>query len=593
MGLNKREVNVDLCVAGGGIAGTFAAIFAARQGVKVALVGERPVLGGNASGEIRMWICGAQQKGYRESGLNEELNIKNYHYNPDKNPYLFDLTLLGLVKAEKNIELLLNATVHAAETDGDTIKSVTAYQMTTQTEITVNAKYFADCSGDSILAPLTGAAFMQGRDSKAETGESMMHYGGEGDDKTMGNSLLIQARYVGKPVKFTAPDWAEKVPAEKLKSKGTCLTSPWENFWYLELGGNDDTIRDAEKINSRLMALCLGVWDTIKNSGEFDADEYDLGFFGFLPAKRESRRMTGDYVMTACDIVAGGKFPDTVAYGGWSLDDHNPDGFDGTESNHAIPLDRTYGIPYRCLYSKNIRNLFFAGRNISMTHLAMSSARVMGTCGTLGEAVGAAVSVALRHGVNPREAGEFISEIQNILLENDCFLAHVGREVPLPTKTAALYCARVENLEALRNGVDRNTPGENNAARVYNGAPVIYDFGETDGKEQMIERVKIVFDSDFERETFGDIPYPEKIHSMRCNVTPDSPTLFVPKTLAKSFAVTGEKSNGEQVMLYETDRNLVRNFLLPVRDAYRKIMLVINSNYGDTEITPVFSFDVK
>lgn len=590
MGLNTRAVKADLCVVGGGIAGTFAAISAARQGVKVALVNERPVLGGNASSEIRMWICGAQQNGYRESGLNEELNIKNYYYNPDKNHYLFDLTLLGLVRAEKNIELILNATIHAAKTDGDTITSVTAYQMTTQTEITVTAKYFADCSGDSILAPLTGAAFAIGRESKAETGESMMYYGGAGDDKTMGNSLLIQARYVGKPVKFTAPDWAEKVPAAKLKSKGTCITSPWENFWYLELGGNDDTIRDSEKLNARLMALCLGVWDTIKNSGEFDADEYDLGFFGFLPAKRESRRMIGDYVMTACDIVAGGKFDDIVAYGGWSLDDHNPDGFFGTESNHAIPLERAYGIPYRCLYSKNIENLFFAGRNISMTHLAVSSARVMGTCGTLGEAVGAAASVALRHGVTPRAAGEFIGEIRDILLENDCFLPYISREISLSTRTATLDCARVENLEAIRNGFDRNLPGEDNAARVSNNSPVIYDFG---GEERYIERVKLTFDSDFDRETLGDIPYPEKIHSMRCNVTPDSPTLFVPKTLAKSFSVVGEKLSGEKVALYETDLNLSRNVLVPVRAAFRKITLTIRSNHGDTAVTPVFAFDVR
>lgn len=589
MALEKKEIRADLCVVGGGIAGTFAAIFAARQGVRVALVNERPVLGGNASSEIRMWICGAQQKGCRESGLGEELNIRNYYYNPDKNPYLFDVTLLGMVKNEKNIELLLNSTVHSAETENGVIKSVTAYRMTTQTEITIRAKYYADCSGDSILAPLTGAEFMRGRESKAETGEQMMFYGGEGDDKTMGNSLLIQARYVGKKVKFTAPSWAEKVSAEKLKSKGTCLTSPWDNFWYLELGGNYDTIADAEKLNARLMALCLGVWDTIKNSGEFDADEYDLGFFGFLPAKRESRRMRGDYVMTACDIASGGAFPDVVAYGGWSLDDHNPDGFDSPEGNHAIPLDKPYGIPYRCLYSKNIGNLFFAGRNISMTHLAMSSARVMGTCGTLGEAVGAAAAVALRHGVSPREAAGYIGEIQSLLLENDCFLPHVNREASPVAKAATITCPHSENLAALRGPLERNLPGENNAAYIENGAPVTCDLG----KARFVERVRLVLDSDLERDTFGGVDYCEKIHSMRCNVLPDSPTLFVPKTLAKAFELVGERENGEIVTLYSTDKNLARNVLVPVAAELKRITLTIKSNYGDSPVTPLFTFDVK
>ena len=182
MALEKKEIRADLCVVGGGIAGTFAAIFAARQGVRVALVNERPVLGGNASSEIRMWIC-------RESGLGEELNIRNYYYNPDKNPYLFDVTLLGMVKNEKNIELLLNSTVHSAETENGVIKSVTAYRMTTQTEITIRAKYYADCSGDSILAPLTGAEFMRGRESKAETGEQMMFYGDDGQQSADSGSL--------------------------------------------------------------------------------------------------------------------------------------------------------------------------------------------------------------------------------------------------------------------------------------------------------------------------------------------------------------------------------------------------------------------
>lgn len=363
MSLETKYVKTDLCVIGGGMVGINAAIIAARLGLKVVLIHERPVLGGNASGEIRMWICGVQNYTYRETGLSEEINIENYFYNPTKSYPLWDALLYGKVQKEKNITPLLNCTCFDAKMNQGTIQSVTAYQMSTQTLYEVQAKYFADCSGDSILAPLTGADFRWGRESREEFNEPMQTHE-QADDKTMGNSCLIQARKTSRKTTFRAPDWAEKVSVEKLKSKGVDLSNSYENFWYIELGGVLDTIKDAENINKRLIALCLGVWDTIKNSGEFDADYFELEFLGFLGAKRESRRMLGDYVLTANDIMDGKVFEDTVAYGGWPLDDHNPEGFDGDKSNYTIVVKKPYGIPYRCLYSKNVENLFFAGRNM-------------------------------------------------------------------------------------------------------------------------------------------------------------------------------------------------------------------------------------
>ena len=408
MSLNEKILYADLCVVGGGIAGTYAAITAARLGLKTVLIHERPVFGGNASGEIRMWICGAQQRLYKEAGLQEEFEIANYYFNPSKNHYLNDALLYRAVEREKNLTALLNCTCFAADMQSAKIQSVTAYQMTTQTLYRVQAKYFADCSGDSILAPLTGAHYMYGREAAEEYGEHTERPHAVRDRKTMGNSLLIQARDVGHKVQFTAPDFAEKVSVQKLKEKGLSLEKTSENFWYIELGGNVDTIAEAETLNRRLLALCLGVWDAIKNSGEFNADNFDLEFLGFLPAKRESRRMKGDYVLTANDILSGGNFADTVAYGGWGLDDHNPDGFDGKESNYNQVVHNVYGIPYRCLYSENIENLFFAGRNISVTHLASSSARVMGTCGCIGQAVGAAAFVAKKiRFIAPRGGGAY------------------------------------------------------------------------------------------------------------------------------------------------------------------------------------------
>ena len=609
MSLNEKILQADLCVVGGGVAGTYAAITAARLGLKTVLIHERPVFGGNASGEIRMWICGAQQRLYKEAGLQEEFEIANYFFNPTKNHYLNDALLYRAVEREKNLTALLNCTCFAADTQpadmqsGDTqpadtqnakIQSVTAYQMTTQTFYKVQAKYFADCSGDSILAPLTGAHYMYGREAAEEYGEHTERPHAVRDRKTMGNSLLIQARDVGHKVQFTAPDFAEKVSVQKLKEKGVSLEKTSENFWYIELGGNVDTIAEAETLNRRLLALCLGVWDTIKNSGEFNADNFDLEFLGFLPAKRESRRMKGDYVLTANDILSGGSFGDTVAYGGWGLDDHNPDGFDGKESNYNQVVHNVYGIPYRCLYSENIENLFFAGRNISATHLATSSARVMGTCGCIGQAVGAAAFVAKKYDLSPRAAGEHIAEIQQQLLALDCYLPGVVREVSGICKEASLsVCGEnAANIERLRDGVDRNTETVQTGVKLKNGAATIYEF-ET---PQKINGVKIVFDSDFLRETVGTNDECEKYHSTRCNILKNSPVLRVPQTLAKSFIVTGETAAGEKVTLFETDRNLKRNVLLPLdkktENAYKKIALTVRENYGKTNETNVFTFEI-
>lgn len=571
------------------MAGVFAAITAARLGLKTVLIHERPVFGGNASSEIRMWICGAQQRLYREGGLQEELDIENYYFNSSKNWYLFDSVIYGAVMREKNLTAFLNCTCYDARCDGKKIESVSAYQMTTQTIIEVKAKYFADCSGDSILAPLSGANFMYGRESAAEYGESDVQSRKIGDCKTMGNSVLIQARNVGHKVKFVAPDWAEKVSVEKLKYKRTNLKSAGENFWYIELGGNDDVIGNAETINKRLIALCLGIWDTIKNSGEFDADNYDLDFLGFLPAKRESRRMKGDYVLTANDILSGGKFEDTVAYGGWGLDDHNPDGFDGKEGNRYQNVDEVYGIPYRCLYSENVENLFFAGRNISATHMATSSARVMGTCGCLGQAVGTAAYVANLHGSTPRGVGRYIGEVQQILLKNDCFLPNVKREVSSLCKKAKLVCdGQNTDTERLRDGFDRDTDSVTTGSVLKNGTAIEYKFEYA----QKINGVKIVFDSDFLRKTVGSENVFEKYHSTRANVQSDSPVMNVPKTLAKAFIVSGITEDGKEVTLFKTDRNLKRNVIIEANGEYKSVSLKVTENFGATEETKVFTFEI-
>ncbi|MEE1223733.1 MAG: FAD-dependent oxidoreductase, partial [Clostridia bacterium] len=152
------------------------------------------------------------------------------------------------------------------------------------------------------------------------------------------------------------------------------------------------------------MSLASGTWDYIKNSGKFNSENWELDFLGFLPGKRESRRMCGEYMITQRDISDGKVFEDEVAYGGWPLDDHFPGGFyhkGVPNTNYKTPAP--YSLPYRALYSENVENLFFAGRNISMTHMAMSSIRVMATCALLGEAVGKAVAIAVKNSITPHD----------------------------------------------------------------------------------------------------------------------------------------------------------------------------------------------
>ena len=212
--LKTQTLQADLCVVGGGIAGLCAAVEAARHGLKTVLMHERPVLGGNASSEIRMWICGAHGRDNRETGLIEEIALENLYRNPTKNYYLWDTVLYSFARREKNLTLLLNCACMDAETetgefpDGRTtrIKSVTGYQLTTQQFQRVEARFFADCSGDSILAPLTGAEFRIGRESKEEFGENTTTE--TADSCTMGMSCLIQGRETTQPVSFTPPEWS-------------------------------------------------------------------------------------------------------------------------------------------------------------------------------------------------------------------------------------------------------------------------------------------------------------------------------------------------------------------------------------------------
>lgn len=582
------DYRADFCVVGGGLAGICAAVAAAREGAKVVLMHERPMLGGNASSEIRMWVCGAQGDNVAETGIPEEIFTENLRINPYKLYPVFDAVLYELVTREKNITLILNCSCMSAEMLSDNvIKSVTGWQMTTQKFCRVTADCFADCSGDSILAPLTGAHFRMGREAAEEYGENVGTV--IADKKTMGNSCLIQAHKGTGNVKFIPPAFAKKLTDEDVKFRCPNLKSSSENFWYLELGGDRDTIGDAELIRDELVALAFGMWDYIKNSGRFeDAGLWQLDFIGFLPGKRESRRMTGKVVMTQNDITSDRAFEDAAAYGGWPLDDHDPAGFyyDG-HPNTSYSTPAPYAIPLRALYSENIENLFFAGRNISMTHAAMSSTRVMGTCALCGQAVGTAAALAAKYSCRPDDIyTRHLEEFQNILLWNDCLLPHHPRTPSGLTRSALLTVNGkiCPEAEVIRDGNDRE-----NIFECAAGDVIEYTFENP----VTVEEIRLVFDSDLNRKTLpGDRC--ERTHMTRCNLLPDSPVMHLPETLCRAFRVEAGDENGAVSVIADIKDNSKR--LVKIKcgaGKMKKLRLIMTEANHSGKAMRIFSFEAK
>ncbi len=538
--MKEIEHQVDFCVVGGGMSGLCAAIAAARHGAKVLLMHDRPVLGGNASSEIRMHICGAHGASLRETGILEEILLKNHYRNASCNWSLWDSVLYEAGRFEPGLELLLNCSCNAATMDGTRLRSVKGWQLTTETWHTVHANLFLDASGDGILAPLSGADFRIGREAKNEFGESLGR--DVADNRTMGMSCLIQARDTGRPQNFVPPEWAYTYRTdEEMNQRGHGIANT--NFWWLEVGGMHDSIHDTEELRDELLKIALGVWDHIKNHGEHGAQNFELEWLGFLPGKRESRRYRGDHVLTQNDVRAEGRFDDLVAYGGWSMDDHHPEGFHYPgEPTIFHPAPSPFGIPYRSLYSRNIENLFCAGRNISATHMAMSATRVMATCAVMGQAVGTAAAIAVRQNCGPRAIHDrYLGELQKTLLDDDCFLPWQQREIPEISRNATL-AASAGDPEPLRNGIDRPCRDQSNA---WQGAPGV-DFVEYQFKKAVpLTHARIVFDSHLDR-PWQNMPYTIP-HQGNCRPTPD--------TMTKCFRLDVQAKDGQWRTVHDITDN--------------------------------------
>ncbi len=483
-----QEEQFDVIVVGGGMSGVCAAIEAARGGANTALVQARPMFGGNASSEIRVHISGADhslvQPDYAESGLLYELMLENKAVNPNFSYSVWDTVLFEAVKKQDNLTSYLNTVMYDCETEGDTITSILCVQETTEMRYKFTAPLFVDATGNSTLGYYAGADYRQGSESKEETGETDAPE--QANNERMGNTIMFRARNMGRPVKFTPPSFAKKYTEHDLRYRMHSATHKvdfsgaadpakceatggvsargidYGYFWIELMGDTDDIITDFENIRDELLASLYGVWDHIKNGGDHGAENYALEWVGMLPGTRESRRLMGDYILTEDDCLQNRRFEDEVAYGGWCIDLHCPNGLLDT---HILPsgtcyfFDGVYSIPYRSYYSRNIRNMFMAGRNISATKLGMCSTRIIGCCAIGGQAVGAAAALCTKYGCMPRELMPHIEELQQIILKNDGFLPGVKGNDPADLAKHAKFTATSykENCEPCKviDGISR------------------------------------------------------------------------------------------------------------------------------------------
>lgn len=466
-GLQAVGLSADVAVIGGGLAGVCAAVAAARAGSKVVLVQDRPVLGGNASSEVRLWILGAtshmgnNNRWAREGGVLDELLVENLFRNPEGNPVVLDALILELVVNEPNVTLLLNTAVHDLEkADADTIKSVRAFCSQNSTAYEITAPLFVDASGDGIVGFLAGAAFRIGAEARSEFGEAFAPE--QSRHELLGHTIYFYSKDTGRPVKFVPPSFALRDITKIPRWRDIKFNDTGCRLWWLEWGGALDTIHDSERIKWELWRVAYGVWNHIKNSGQFpEAETLTLEWVGMIPGKRESRRFEGDYMVRQQDLVEQRRHDDAVSFGGWAIDLHPAEGVfssqPGCQQWHAKGV---YQIPYRAMYSRNITNLFLAGRIISASHIAFGSTRVMATCAHGGQAVGMAAAICAKNKSKPRDllAAPRKKELQQALLRTGQFIPGVALEDENDLARSAKISASSELQLAVLEPTDETQP---------------------------------------------------------------------------------------------------------------------------------------
>ena len=596
-----KNAEYDVVVIGGGMSGICAALAAARHGARTALVHDRHVLGGNASSEIRMHICGASENlakpDLEESGILHEIMLDNKSRNDYYNFSIWDMVLFSTVKRQKNLTVYLSTAMESCEMgEGSTIRSIDAYQLTTETHWKISGKVFIDCTGNATLGYYAEAEFRTGSEGRDEFGEPDAP--GQPNKERMGNTLLFKAVDRGHPVAFKKPDFARTFTEEELKYRthsavhgaqikgevdkayvrmtSFSTSSVDYGYWWIELPGEtDDIIDEYEQIRDELVSCIYGIWDHLKNGGDHGAENYDLEWVGMLPGSREGRRLIGDYILNENDILSNRQFEDAVAYGGWPMDIHTAKGlydFDELPSR-VISFDGAYTIPYRSYYSKNISNLMMAGRDISASKMAMGSTRVMGTCAVGGQAVGTAAALCIKYDCDSRGVQEHMRELQQMLLKDDDYIPGILNEDPKDlarrakvTATSAREGCPPENVI---NGISRDEDGHQNLW--------ISGKGRTEGEmltlhladRQPVSEVHLTFDSNFH--------YPIKITLSRKRQAQQR--IGVPPELIRDYTVTlwqGDKKAAEQTVTENVQRKNIVTF--PTTECDRVTVMVHKTN---------------
>ena len=596
-----KNAEYDVVVIGGGMSGICAALAAARHGARTALVHDRHVLGGNASSEIRMHICGASENlakpDLEESGILHEIMLDNKSRNDYYNFSIWDMVLFSTVKRQKNLTVYLSTAMESCEMgEGSTIRSIDAYQLTTETHWKISGKVFIDCTGNATLGYYAEAEFRTGSEGRDEFGEPDAP--GQPNKERMGNTLVFKAVDRGHPVAFKKPDFARTFTEEELKYRthsavhgaqikgevdkayvrmtSFSTSSVDYGYWWIELPGEtDDIIDEYEQIRDELVSCIYGIWDHLKNGGDHGAENYDLEWVGMLPGSREGRRLIGDYILNENDILSNRQFEDAVAYGGWPMDIHTAKGlydFDELPSR-VISFDGAYTIPYRSYYSKNISNLMMAGRDISASKMAMGSTRVMGTCAVGGQAVGTAAALCIKYDCDPRGAQEHMRELQQMLLKDDAYIPGIWNEDPKDlarrakvTATSAREGCPPENVI---NGISRDEDGHRNLW--------ISGKGRTEGEmltlhladRQPVSEVHLTFDSNFH--------YPIKITLSRKRQAQQR--IGVPPELIRDYTVTlwqGDKKAAKQTVTENVQRKNIVTF--PTTECDRVTVMVHKTN---------------
>jgi hypothetical protein len=581
------DLETEVLVAGGGLAGVCAAIAAARNGAKVVLVQDRSRLGGNSSSEVKMHVVGANQHtgrpGWREGGLIEELRLADAVNNPQRCWELWDLLLYDKVVSEPNITLLLETALYGVQVNEGRITEAVARCDRSEHIYRIRAKVFCDCTGDSRLALEAGADMRTGREGRGEYNESLAPEAP--DDRTLGSSILFTSRLYRRHMPFTPPSWARKIAREQLIHR---RIDSWEyGYWWIEWGGDKDIIEDNERIRFELLSIVMGVWDYIKNSGEFaDSGFWAMDWVGMMVGKRGSRRLLGDYVLTQQDLMKGG-FADAVAIGGWAMDAHPPEGFDRPDlpPNTTVRPPEVYDIPLRSLYSRNIANLFMAGRNISASYIAFTSARVMATCAVEGQAAGTAAAQCVAGGILPRELARDRGQVerlqQTLLRDDQTIKGRANRDTSDLARSAAVSASAEDGAAKaglVLDGFVRNIPDQHGepaelhqwAAPVEEGTPAWIDLVWENPR--LLRRVQITFDTGFKRQLTLSAQESQNVNLVRAPQ---------PETV-RDYTLSARAADGETRQLAAVKDNfqrLRRHTFEPVEA--RSLRLEISATNGD------------